>query len=120
MAISYTTFLTETPNSHTQRVYRGYLISGVGVVFNVLVRINPSQGDNRLTDKELFVPGATLASFSGMSWTTVDNVSLGNGQRRIVRNYTLPLAQGTLIELLRTVKYSDLEQPVDLNIIHAV
>jgi hypothetical protein len=120
MAITYTTFLTENPTSNIQRIYRGYLISGVGVVLNVIVKINPSQGDNRVSDKEVFIPGATLASFSGMSWTTVDTVNLGNGQKRVVRNYTIPAALGTLIELLRTVKYSNQEQAVDVSIIHAV
>lgn len=109
MTISYTTFLTESPNSNTQRIYRGYEIAGVGVVFNVLVKVNPSQGDFRSVDSEVFVPGATLADFSGMSWSTVDTTSLDAGQKRYVRTYTVG-GLGQLIELIRSVKYANIEQ----------
>lgn len=118
MAITYTTFLTENPNSNTQRIYRGYEVSGVGVVFNVLVKINPSQGDFRSVDSEVFIPGATLADFSSMSWTLVEAKDLGLGQKRYVRTYATA-GRGTLIELMRTAKYQNIEQIGSVDVILA-
>lgn len=109
MSITYTTFLTESLPGGQARTYRGYAL-GNGIIFNMVATLTVSGHTIPVLDYELFIPNMTLAHFAGLTWSVMDTVDLGLGQKRYIRHCVINAlvfpfgALGTLVEVLRTTK----------------
>jgi hypothetical protein len=69
----------------------------------MLLKMTISSKEVHILDAEVFVPGATAAQFSGMTWITEDSRTLDLGQKRYVRSFS-PNSTSKIIEMYRTVK----------------
>lgn len=107
MSLTYTTVDTEDLGDDQTRKIRAYEVADAGVALNVQVELTinapyRSPVNQPVIDKEVFLPGTTLAELSGLSFVTVDTVDLGEGQKRYVRQLTLP-SGGKVTSIVGTV-----------------
>jgi hypothetical protein len=109
MAVTYGTLKTEDLGDDQKRYLRAYEISGAGVVFNIRVTLTikaPYQADAHqdIVDEEIFIPNITYSDLSGMQFSTLDTLDLGNGQKRVIRKYTLP-SSAAIISVVGTAEF---------------
>lgn len=109
MAVTYTTLKTENLGNDQERVIRGYEVTGLGTILNSIVRLTikaPFTSDvvQYISDKEVFLPGVSLAALTGLSFTVLDTVTLDGGQKRVIREYTLYTGD-KVVQVIRTQDY---------------
>lgn len=96
MPFNYTLIKTDTLEEG-DRQYWGYdLVGGAGMILNVRLRFSiptktlPTPAPMKGLEKELYLPGDTVAGMSGISWTQLKDENLGNNVHRYEHAYQTP------------------------------
>lgn len=107
MSILYTLIAAENLGDDQVRKVRAYEVPGAGVALNVQVELTIEApyrptATQIVIDEEVFIPDITTAALVGRTFSTVDTLDLGEGQKRFVRQLTLA-SGGKVTSVVATV-----------------